>query len=459
MATYTVNIFASFNQNSLVDPQENYMGYGNVNNYLNTVPVNQTCTITHHSGNINALTITSNGIIDGNFNIFPIKYVNEPVNFVAQLVDSFGNEAKDYRLLTIDDFIWSVTSNNIPLTGVTFYSNFGTLSSLQQGGFFKGYFVSETTAASATITANFTGDNLNIDGVSNSFNIYQSGGLYQLRKVNENFDQTAAYLSLAVQPTLQENPNFFNAFLGQIVGDSNSDPNTLGIETFEKISNYVSNIEDIDYSNLNQLKSLLDSVNSTYQNFNYNYPPSLRRLTDMLSVKHKRLFGQTNQWQGNFNSNGFTNNVVYGANKGLELDFSTTILSAGSAIQPNYIVALERYGNVYTVVNTNLLNISADYITTSQTVSTYALSSVKDSWGWDLVLPQTTQTIDVSQYYTFYNFVPTVQGSLLQKFIDFNNPNNTLSITNSGYNDYVSTGGIMDEILLNNIYTSLEILS
>ena len=65
---YNVNIFASFNAESLVDPQQQLQNYGNASFYLNTVPGNQTCTIEEHSAfQITQLSITSNGILDGNF--------------------------------------------------------------------------------------------------------------------------------------------------------------------------------------------------------------------------------------------------------------------------------------------------------------------------------------------------------------------------------------------------------
>jgi len=460
MSSYNVNIFTSFNPAAIIDPQQELMGQGNVSTYFNTVPGNQTLAISAHNANqITNLAITSNGIVDGNFNLYPIKYTNEVVNFVVTLLDTYGYPIKDYPILNINNFNFYLKqlSNGAPVSGVIFNSNFGTLSSLTQGGFFKGTFTSVTSALSVVLVAALNTGNLNLTGYSTTFSIYPSGGIYQLRKINENFDQTAAYLDLATQPALYDNPVFFQSLLGQIVGNANSDPNTLGIETFEKISNYVSNINDIDYSNLNQLKSLLDNINSTYQDFNYDYPPSLRRLTDMLSVKHKNLFGQTNQWQGNFNNNGYTSTRIYGKNKGQQLDFNTTILSAGPNIQPNYIITYENFGEIYNLVNTNLLNLTC-YQTITNSVSTYPLSAVDSTWGWGLVLPS-DRNVDPGVYYTFYQYIPGTENSLLQEFIDFNNPNNTLSITNSAYTDYVGQGGIMDNILLDNIYTSLNLLT
>jgi hypothetical protein len=459
MNAYQVNIFTSFDQAAIIDPQQELMGQGNISTYMNTVPGTQTLLVSAHNTNqITNLVITSNGITNGNFTLFPIKYTNEAVNFVATLQDSSGYSIKDYPLLQLNNFTFflaDLSGNQVPDVG--FASNFGTLSSLTQGGFFRGTFTSITSALSVVLVACLNTGNLNLTGISNTFSIYPSGGIYQLRKVNENFNQTAAYLDLATQPILYDKTVFFNNLLGQIVGNADSDPNTLGIETFEKIANYVSNINDIDYSNLNQLKSLLDNINSTYQDFNYDYPPSLRRLTDMLSIKHSKLFGQTNQWQGNFNTKNFVNNSIYGANLGQQLDFNSTILSAGSAIQPNYIVTLENFSQSFNLVNTNLINLTC-YQTVVDLVSTYPLSALDNTWGWGLILP-TDQNPNPGLYYNFYQYIPTVQGSLLQKFIDFNNPNNTLSITNSAYTDYIGEGGIMDNILLDSVYTGLDILT
>jgi hypothetical protein len=339
---------------------------------------------------------------------------------------------------------------------VSFSSNFGTLSSLSQGGFFKGYFVSPLTASNVSLKVVYNTGYNSITGYSSTFTIYPSSGIYDIRKINENFNQTDAYKLLATQPILYEKIQLLDNFIGQIVGNSNSDPNTLGIETFEKIANFVSNNEDIDYCNLNQLKSLLDSINTTYQDFNYQYPPSFRRLVDILSVKHKKLFGQLNQYQGNFNSKGYVNSPTYGLNKGNQLDFHTTELSAGSAVYPNYIIAYEKFGSIYTVANTNLTNLGSYRRVSTTNISAYSLSSYDATWGWGLVLPQNA---DITQYYEFYRFIPGIQGSLLQKFIDFDNPNNTLLITNSSYNDFITTGGIMDNILLYSLYTGLEVLS
>ena len=113
MSSYNVNIFASFNVEALVDPQQQLSDYGNVAYYLNTVPGNQTCTISAHEiDQITSLSITSNGINDGNFVIYPIKYTGEKVNFAVQLMDNLGYEVKDYQLLPLSSFYFKLSGSD-----------------------------------------------------------------------------------------------------------------------------------------------------------------------------------------------------------------------------------------------------------------------------------------------------------------------------------------------------------
>lgn len=448
MSFYNVNIFASFDSKSFVDPQQSLGGYNNVNYYFNTVAANQTCQIISHPlSSITQLAISSNGI--DSFNIYPVKYQGERVNFVAKLKDSNGFDVKDYPLLPLSSFTFNLIEiNGNYLDTVNFNSNFGPLSSLTQGGFFKGFLTSPLTANNYFIKAVYTDDNLNLTGYSSTFSLYSSAGAYNIRKINENFDQTAAFQSLAYQPALIDKPGFFDTFLGQIVGDANSDPDTLGIKIYEKISNYVSNLADIEYCNVDALKALLDELNTSYQNFDYQYPASLQRLIDILSVKHKLLIGQPNQYQNNFDDKGYIASDRYGLNKGNKLDINSTIITPDSAT--NLLVTFEKFSGIYNTVNKMLTGLD--------TVS-YPLSDVNDSWGWNLVLPNGISGVEVGRYYDFYEFIPVVEGSFEQEFIDYSNANNTLTFANSSYQEFTKQGGVIDNVVLYNLLTNLQVLS
>jgi hypothetical protein len=454
--SYNVIIFASFPSTIFVDPQQELANYGSVSHYFNLQPAFQTATIVPHNvASITSLNITSNGVDDGNFDIFPIKYANEDINFVVKLKDIKGFDVKDYKLLPLSSFTFSLSSSvGANLSSASFQNNIGTLSSLTQGGFFKGLLTCPVTANNVKIKAIYNDGIINLTGSSATFSIYSSGGLYQLRKVNEDFDQANAFKYLATQPALIDRPMLMDQFLGQIVGTATANPNTLGIEVYEKISNFVSNLEDIEYCNVDALKSLLDSVNVPYENFDYDLPPSFKRLVDILSVKHKLIFGQSNQYQGNYNPKGFVNSAIYGLNRGTQLNINSAILSSGSLAQ--YILTHEKFSDTYNLVSTDLTGISGvPYIHDTA----YPLSAVSTNWGWSLVLPGTVSGTGVSKYYDFYKYTPAVEGTLLQKFLDFDNSNNTLLQTNSTINEFTRQGGIIDNVLLHNIYTNLEILS
>jgi hypothetical protein len=462
---YYVNIQASFDANSLIDPQQVLSNYGNSSTYLNTVPGTQQLSIVAHDNNqYSKLNISSNGITDGNFNLYPIKYVGENVNFIIQIKDLSGYNIKDYPLLDIDNFKFLVRNNTYGgnSSTVTVTSNFGNLSAQPYGGYFKGTFKDTYPESNVTFIAILTTVLPNLTGYSSTISFYPSGyPSYDIRKVNENFDQTAAFKSLVYQPVLidksttgEPSPMFFDNLLGQIVGNANSDPNTLGIEVYEKIANYISNINDIEYCNLNQLKSLFDMLNVSYQNFSYQYPPSFKRLVDILSVKHKKLFGQINQFQGNFDPKGSISKQIYGKNKGDKLNVKTSLLTAGPSVYPSQVIAHEKFSNIYTLVNTNLPTLQP-----LTTTLLYPLSNFDSTWGWNLVLPAGVSGIAIQDYYDFYNFKPGIESSPLQQFIDFSNTNTTLLSTNSSYDAFTQQGGIIDNILLYNLFTNLEILS
>ena len=448
MSSYNVNIFASFPKDSLYDPQMGVAGYINASFYLNSVPANQTCAISGHNiADITQLVISSNGITNGGFDIYPIKYAGERINFVVSLKDYLGYDVRDYSLLDFNNFTFNLsTTDGEYVSGVNFHSDFGTLSSLTQGGFFKGYLYSRIVIEDVIIKAVYTDVNLNLTAYSTVFHINSSCGEYEIRKVNENFDQANAFKTLGTQPVLTDKPQFFDNFLGQIVGNADSDPNTLGIEIYEKVANYVANINDPDYCNIDSLKALLDEVNSTYQNFNYNYPASFKRLVDILSVKHKNLFGQANQFQGNFDPKGFTNSTQYGLNRGTMYDFATAQFQPGT--QPYFILTYEKFSRKYNLVSTAIPE-----------KNLYNLYDVDNSYGWNLVLPPGVSGMDVTKYYEFYEYIPGAEGSQLQKFIDFDNKNNTLLKTNSSYESYTERGGIMDNVLLHNLLTNLQVIS
>ena len=113
MSSYNVNIFASFPKDSLYDPQMGVAGYINASFYLNSVPANQTCAISGHNiADITQLVISSNGITNGGFDIYPIKYAGERINFVVSLKDYLGYDVRDYSLLDFNNFTFNLSTTD-----------------------------------------------------------------------------------------------------------------------------------------------------------------------------------------------------------------------------------------------------------------------------------------------------------------------------------------------------------
>lgn len=461
-ATYPVIIFGHFDTGLIQDPESSF-----VNLYQeNTLTPNQkflTFLVQERGLSSNdKLVITSNGIdgvgVENNtFNIDTNKFTNSNIHFVVRIKTQDNIPIKSVSTIPITALNLSIVTANSTISA-RFFSNFGELSSQTYGGFFKGFFNTSVSATNARIRAIYNGV-YSLTGFSSPFNIYPSEGIYNIRKINEDNDQAESYKLLAFQQILQDKLNFFNTFLGQIVGDKNSDPNTLGIKIFEKIANYVSNNNDVIYSNLPQLISMLRSIGDTYIQYNVQFPPSLQRLVDVLSIPLSYQKGGRNQYSSNFDTKGYVTNNVYGKNKGDKLNFFTSILYRNES--PTYykqIVAYEKFSKIYTVLSP-LIPDAQNVTYIDPVTKSYPLSTYSSDWGWGLILPNNINNVDIPKYYDFYEYNNVVDGALIQKFIDFDNHNNTYLDQPVTYFDYAKTGGIIDNIITHHLLTNTGIIS
>jgi hypothetical protein len=175
------------------------------------------------------------------------------------------------------------------------------------------------------------------------------------------------------------------------------------------------------------------------------------RLLDLLSINHSKLFGTKNQFNQNFKSFGYLNNEIYGSNLGEEVSIYYTV-TAGMDI-----VAFEKFSGNYKLLNT-YLPLCASTVTVSAG-NTYNLIDYNDTWGWGLVLPNDEYGygVNLSNYYLFYKHIPTINGTIADGVINFNDVNNTLSYTNSSYQAWSGEDGIISNILTYQIYKGLNL--
>ena len=496
MSTHNIVVFASFDTKKFRDPESEFINLENDGlPFLNVQPstlvytVSTTATFNLSTDKLSYTTTGITGLVNPltSFALPKINFANQNIYFVTKVVSVSGSPRKRMEKLT-NEFLFLKTNETaeeeliliqntesgkiiveseklvlelydkegelVSPQLVNFTSNFGDLTGSNGGGFFKGYLNTSVTGEDYRIKLIYKTDAGKLSGYSTTFDIFPSTGIFDVRKVNEDHNETDSLKKLTYQPALQFQPVLMDELLGQIVGNKDSIPETLGIKLYEKISNFTSNISDPDVANLKSLNSLITEINISVDEYNQEFPPSLARLLDILSVSLSKQLGGRNQFQNNFNDKGFTSKTKFGKNKGSKLDIGSTVLNTGSRSRD--IIAYEKFSEKYTVINTNILSATnVPYVS----ANSYALSSYNPTWGWGLVIPNNVSGIDIEKYYEFYNFDKTIEGSYQEKFIDFDNVNNTYLTSITSYNDYIKKYGIAEKVIAHNLYTNLDLIS
>lgn len=270
------------------------------------------------------------------------------------------------------------------------------------------------------------------------FNLYAPSGNNIMLKINENFDGENMYQSFALSETLQDKNVFFNDFLGTIVGDSKSNYNTALLKKmYEKISNFSDNIADVDVCNIESLISKCEMFGVIYENYQYPYPPSLRRVMDLASIKRNKLFGNKNSVSYSFNNL---------ENLGTIINVATDTFSA-----TEILVAKEKFSNIYKPVNTTLINGYSSH-------EIIPFSMFNYYWGWGLVCPASISGNDISAYYDFYRLKLTDQ-KIYNNILDFDNNNTNLSFNLSNSKLFYGDDGIIDQNIAYTLVNGLNLFS
>ena len=460
-------IFAHFNKTNFDAPAKSVDAI---------LPVLQTnaqsfyCTISALSAA--SLSITSTGL--SSMQINAVQFVDTRIPIVVQIINDIDAPCKYYSNLKRVSSNGALSANTIQLNFVDATTNatltgavvddFGFFADYD-AGIYKGYcsFDAALTGVKITATAMVSSTvfgTQTLTAQTPTFAVISKN--YNVAKINENFDQAAAYKSYRFQETLLDKDKFFDGFLGTIVGNSSAAPDVLGKKMYEKMSNFVGNTQDIDACNiagLYSLKQLLDINIKQFDSFNFAVPANLSRLMDLLSIKQSKLWGHSNEFAENFDKKGLDYSDLWGINLGNELNALTTILTAGSATKP--IVAYEKFSDTYKLINTDALS-SSHLQFIDATKQTYALSAYNNNWGWGLILPNDFTASDFSKYYIFYEYNAATQNQVIDSIINWNDANTSIVRTNSSYAAWSQDNGIVQTIiayaLLNglNLFTTIS---
>jgi len=408
------------------------------------------------------LSITSNGL-DGegtpinSFDIHPIKFYNTDIPFVIKIKDTQNFSLKNFDELTLN------TSNLSVLSSGNYISpNYYNLSSLNQtiegvahAGSLRALINFNTNNAplsNVTIVYRLTASNDNLSafslsGTSSKFTVI-GHNYFDIYKINENFNASQTLNDLAFQERIKNNPILFNDFFGSILGSDEYDHDSIGVKTYEKISNFNINTKNIDTEDINSLISDLNFLGNSGIIFDkslFNYPEKIKRILNLSSVKSNYLLGTENKFNQNFDIKGYTQKDLYGKNIGSQIDTNSYTISAGTPI-----VALEKFSNTYTLLNTfQPLCAGTGY--------TYKLSAYSSNWGWPLVLPSNfNPVIDFAKYYLFFDFVSGYDNTRIGGIVDFDNDKTTIDLSSLTYENLYGNRGLFDIMVLDSLYQSLS---
>lgn len=302
-------------------------------------------------------------------------------------------------------------------------------------------------------------------GYSSIFDINSESGTYNISKQNENHDQAATIKSYATQPWMSDQHNLWDEAIKSIVGDADSEPTSLGKQVYERIANFTNNNTDIDECTIDNIHNHALLYDLDIQYYNLNYPPTLKRLLDLCSIKHSRLFGTIDYNTETFDM--YTDYTIPDTreNLGREMNIHTATITPGQKI-----VAYERFSKTYTPITVtvptsgnldqynNLVNIGTDnnLYTAGEP---FPLSAYSVFWQWDLVAPVTVKGIDIIDYYSFYTYNESTELKFVESVIDWNNPKTLMTSTLSSFDLWQQDTGILDNILEHQLRTGLDMFN
>lgn len=270
---------------------------------------------------------------------------------------------------------------------------------------------------------------------STSFDVLPASGLYHIRKQNEDSDPSGMYKSFRFTDRLVNAEHLFTDFIGQMVGDQDADATTLGKLVYERIANFPANNADLETCDVNALYSICNELDIPIDDYQFLLPANLKRIFNLATIKHSKLWGGRNLFNRSFN-NHFSQNAGFAKNIGEQLDVATYTVSAGTNI-----IFKQLFNNEYKLVTTMVLN----GYTPANKVYFYPLSAYEASWGWGLEEGIDGSTI--SKYYDVYQFIPTADYTQVEGVIDWNNSQNTILESLSSISAWLNDEGVVETML------------
>ena len=267
--------------------------------------------------------------------------------------------------------------------------------------------------------------NTYITGNSQSLDFYKENP-YPIYKINENFDMANYIKSLSLMPTIANSTYLLDTFLPAIYGKT--DPEDIGVKSYEKIANFLINQSDIDTCNIDQLYDLSQMVDMNSDDFQLSYPERIKRLVNLASINESLLWGSLSDKELDVPKmvieSSPINTTTFMVTAGVPMVLKTKSLGTYRLIQTGEIYGQSTYSIVYLVTSLGL-----------------------DGRDWRTV-------------YEFYVADAWKDQTYINNIIDWSNSLNTVSSTLSTASiDWDTDQGVLETMFSYNLFKGLDFLS
>ena len=167
--------------------------------------------------------------------------------------------------------------------------------------------------------------------------------------------------------------------------------------------------------------------------YDFNYSGGLHRIMNIVSIPHKKLWGERSRFNRDFETYG-TVNDNYGKNLGNVIDTTTYIVTAGTSI-----VARQKFNNQFKLI-TPMYSTSAGSLS-----SQYPINELDSTWGWGLGSNVTNSNF--KDFYVFYEYVDYFADNQLEGVIDWGNTQTTVSENISALSAWFNDDEIVDSMI------------
>ena len=272
--------------------------------------------------------------------------------------------------------------------------------------------------------------------------------LNQLLSVNINNQDEYRIKELREQINNQHNSiisllsagNEQKGFFGSILGTFPFSPDDLGISTYSKIANFVSNTADIDLCNVKHLYDIMSKIDYNDETYKIKFPNGISRVVDFLSISPKKLIGVQCRCGDTFKLNQYAyesckfcgrEKISNRGKKIIDVEYKVT---AGTPVVLKYKDMKSKYRKI----NTGLLNSS----------NKYTITELATSIGLPLRWYES---------YEFFEYVPISNSNMIENYIDWSNPQTSIA-KNQDIKSWYDSNRTVERIIDFELQKGLELI-